>query len=171
VTRQTRLLAVLFVISGIGVAGLMVVANQYRKALSGTVGSREAAAEAPPVRAARLVDGFLAARRAVQLVIVREPAGVRRLTGAVTGDVAEAGGPATDAIADVSSVYRTERLNAFVARGLSYDDYTSVRRAWRSWRLGAPVADPALKEAFEARREELASASLGPAEALDDAIR
>jgi hypothetical protein len=171
VTRQTRLVAVLFVISGVGVAGLMMVANQYRKALAGTVASQGATGEAPPVRAARLVDGFLAARRAVQLVIVREPAEVRRLTAAVTGDVAAPDVPVTGAAADLSSLYRTERLNAFVARGLSYDDYTLVRRTWRSWRLGAPVADRALTDAFAARREELASASLGPAEALDDAIR
>jgi len=170
-TRQTRLIAVLFVISGVGVAGLMMVANQYRKALAGAVVSQRGAVEAAPARAARLVDGFLAARRAVQLVIVREPAGVRRLTAAVTGDGAAGEGPPTGATTDVSNAYREQRLNAFVARGLSYDDYTFVRRAWRSWRLGAPVNDPALAAAFAARRDELASASLGPAEALDDAIR
>jgi len=170
-TRQTRLVSVLFVISGVGVSGLMMVANQYRKALAGAVLSQGVTAESAPDRARRLVDGFLAARRAVSLVIVREPAGVRRLTAAVTGDAAAAEGPVTAAGADVSNAYREQRMNAFVSHGLSYDDYAFVRRAWRSWRLGAPVNDPALAAAFEARRDELATASLGPAEALDDAIR
>jgi len=170
VTRQTRIVAVLFVIAGVGVAGLMVMANQYRKAFAGSVASRSGPDESASVRAARLVEGFLAARRAVQLVIVREPAEVRRLTAAATGDAA-ATGAVSGTAAEVTLAYRTERLNAFVERGLSYDDYTFVRRAWRSWRVGAPVADPALREAFEARREALLSAALGPAEVLDDAIR
>jgi hypothetical protein len=150
VTRQTRLVAVLLVISAAGVFGLMMVANQYRKALAGHAEGgpgREAHA-----RAARLVDGFLAARVAAKAVIARYPDGI----GASPGG---------------EEAYAAELRRAFAAHGMSDGDYATVRRAWRAWRAGAPVNDPTLATAFAARRSELARAELGADERLDDAIR
>jgi len=142
VTRQSRLLVVLVVISGVGVAGLTVMANQYRKALAihPAMGNAGAAGVSP--NAARLVDGFLAAR------------------GAVKGALRE--GPERIGAA---------RSGALGAYGMSTDDYVAVRRAWRAFRASQPVNDPALGAAFEAKRHELAEADLGAAEAVDDAVK
>ena len=50
-------------------------------------------------------------------------------------------------------------------------DYSAVRAAWRTFRSGGAVNDPALVAAFQARRAQLENADLGPVEALDDAIK
>jgi len=162
---------VLFVISAVGVAGLMVVANQYRKALSGSVAPGSLQDEDGPGRAARWVDGFLAAREATQAVVASDPAGIKQLTAIVSGDFRQASRPSQSTHADVSSTYRNQRASALTAHGMTYDDYVSVRRAWRAWTSGAPLNDPALAAVFEERRDELAAAGLGTAEAIDDAIR
>ena len=151
-TRESRLIVTLLVVSGIGVAGLMVVANQYRKALTnaapGSVGGGD-----DSVRAVRLVDGYLAARTAAKAVVEHYPGKIEQPT------------------ADVTSTYRIERFNAFTAHGMTYEDYASVRTAWRTFRAGGLVDDPALVAAFQARQEALENAGLGPVEALDDAIK
>src|SRR5260221_318671 len=59
-TRQSRLVVILLVIAAVGVSGLMVVANKYRKALGGNGTSGSAASEEARAHAARLVDGVLA---------------------------------------------------------------------------------------------------------------
>ena len=151
-SRESRLVLILVVMSAIGVTGLMVVASQYRKSLpkleGRSVGTPDASA-----RAVRLVDGYLAARRAAKAVVESHPASV------MTGN------------ADTTGVYRIERFNAFTAHGMSYEDYASVRAAWRTYRAGGVVDDPALVAAFRARRGELDAAGLGPVEPLDDAIK
>ena len=146
-TRQTRLVAILLVIAVIGVSGLMVVANQYRKALGDHAGPKGSDSKDAEARAARWADGFLAARLAVRALIASSPER-----------------PPDDA-------YRTERMSALTAHGMSYEDYVAVRRAWRAWKASAPVNDPTLAAAFEARRGELEVASLGAAEVLDDSIK
>ena len=151
-TRESRLVVTLLVISGIGVAGLVLIANQYRKSLA-SVGARSSGGQDAAVRAIRLVDGYLAARRAAKTVVDRYP------------------GTAEQPTDDAAAAFRTERWNAFTARGLTYDDYASVRAAWRTFHAGGVVDDQALVAVFRARRAELEAASLGPAEPLDDAIR
>jgi hypothetical protein len=135
------------VIAGIGVTGLTVVANQYRKALA------KAEIEDASSRAARLVDGYLAARDAVKGVIAQSP------------DLS------VDLPADAKDAYRRSRFEAFSAHGMTYEDYAVVRTAWRIYRAGGSVNDPALLAALRAKRAALAAASLGPVEAVDDAIR
>ena len=70
-TRESRLLLTVAVMAGLGVAGLMVVANQYRKALT-TTARRPSGGDDATVRAVRLVDGYLAARVAVKDVEATE---------------------------------------------------------------------------------------------------
>jgi hypothetical protein len=151
-SRESRLLVILVVIAAVGVSGLMVVANQYRKAFAGNGVPGSADAENASDHAVRLVDGFLAAREAAKAVVARYPDKIKQLT------------------ADAVNAYRIERFNAFSAHRMTYDDYVSVRAAWRAFRAGKPVNDPALLAAFQARRAALEDAALGPIEALDDAI-
>jgi type II secretory pathway pseudopilin PulG len=148
-SRESRLVVVLAVISILGVTGLTVMASQYRKSLAKLDGRRGGTTDAS-ARAVRLVDGYLAARRAAKGVVERYP---------VSGN------------ADTSGVYRLERSNAFAAHGMTYEDYASVREAWRTYRSGGLLNDPALVAVFRARRGELEAAGLGPVEPLDDAIK
>jgi len=145
-SRESRLLVILLVLGGVGVSGLMVVADQYRKALS-------ADAEDASARAVRLVDGFLAARAAAKAVVARYPAEIEELK------------------ADATTIYRAERLKAIAAHRMSYEDYATVRAAWRAFRAGKATSNPALLAAFQARRSALEDAALGPIEAVDDAIK
>jgi len=150
VTRQSRLVALLLVIAAGGVCGLMLVANQYRKALAGQLpGGPDQQGQA---RAARLVDGFLAARSTAKDVIARYPAGI-------------ANSPRAD------EIYANELRRAFAAHGMTDGDYARVRRAWRAWRAGAPLNDPSFVPVFTARRGELERAELGTDERFDDTIR
>ena len=169
-SRESRLVVILAVIAAIGVSGLMLVANQYRKALPNTVPGR-AGGEDGSVQAVRLVGGYLAAREAVKAVVERYPGKIRQLTAVVTGDFSEVAGQRMSANADTTSAYRIERFNAFTAQGMTYEDYALVRAAWRTFRAGGVVSDLALVAAFQARRAELEDAGLGPVEALDDAIK
>jgi len=146
-SRESRLIVILVVIAAVGVTGLTVVANQYRKALA------KAEIEDASSRAARLVDGYLAAREAVKAVVARYP------------------GAAGGLPADAADAYRSARFDAFSAHGMTYEDYAVVRKAWRTYRVGGPVNDAALVAALEARRVALDAASLGPVEAVDDAIK
>jgi hypothetical protein len=152
-SRESRLLVILLVIGGVGVSGLMVVANQYRKALAANAGAGSAGFEDAPAHAARLVDGFLEARRAAKAVVARYPLEIKQLT--------------TEAIL----AYRTERSIGFSAHRMTYGEYAAVRAAWRAYRDGKVVNDPALLAAFRARRGALDDATLGPLEAVDDAIK
>jgi hypothetical protein len=65
-TRESRLIVVLLVLSAAGVSGLMLVANQYRKALGPTHRPAAASSEDAGASAARRVEGFLAARAAAR---------------------------------------------------------------------------------------------------------
>ncbi len=150
-SRESRLLVILLVIAAVGVSGLMLVADQYRKALLADAGP--GGAKAAPEPAVRLVDGFLAARRSAKAVVARYPVEIKELT------------------AEATLAYRAARRNAFAAHRMSYEDYASVREAWRAFRAGKPMSDPALLAAFESRRSALDDASLGPIEAVDDAIK
>jgi hypothetical protein len=171
VTRQSRLVVTLLVIAGVGVGGLLVVANQYRKALANAPGGSHGSGEATAVRDARRVEGFLAARAAVKSVMSRYPVKIKQLTAVVTGDFTGVAGQRMTSDVDAASTYRIERFNALAAHNLTYDDYVTIRSDWRAWRSGGPVVDRGLAAAFEARRAELEAAALGPVEALDDAIK
>jgi hypothetical protein len=150
-TRESRILLTLVVMSGIGVAGLTLVANQYRKAIASTPRGTAGGVD-PTVRAIRLVDGYLAARAASQAVVRSYPETI-----------------GTDAA--VAATYRLERSNALAAHGMTYEDYAEVRAAWRAFSSGGFVDDPALAAVLRARRAQLEAAGLGPVEALDDAIK
>ena len=152
-SRESRLLVILLAIAAVGVSGLMVVANQYRKAFAANAVSGSAPAEDPSVRALRLVDGFLAAREAVKAVVAADPVQMKELSAGAT------------------SAYRAGRANAIAAHGMTEEDYAAVRLAWRKFLAGKPCNDPALLSVFEARRSALEGASLGPLEAVDDAIK
>ena len=152
-SRESRLLVILLVIAGIGVAGLMVVANQYRKALAANAGALSVGLEDPPAHAARLVDGFLAARQAAKAVVARHPVEIKELN------------------AEATLAYRAARSNAFAAHRMSYEEYAAVRADWRAFRAGRPVSDRALLAAFQSRRSALDDAALGPIESVDDAIK
>lgn len=139
---------VLGVIGGVGVLALTIVANQYQKALA----SRPSPARSAAADASRLVDGFLAARRAARAVAARYPGDFRGNAEAVRA-------------------YRSERFNAFAAHGMTLQDYLAVRVAWRALRAGDAVSDPGLAAAFGTRPTILADGSLGELEGLDDAIQ
>jgi hypothetical protein len=152
-SRESRLVAILLVIGGIGASGLMVVANQYRKALVANTAPGRAGFEDASARASRLVDGFLAARQAARAVVTKYPAEIKELTSEAT------------------LAYRAERAAAFNAHRMSYSDYAAVRAAWRAYRTGEPVNDPALLAALRAKASALDDAALGPIEVIDDAIK
>jgi hypothetical protein len=152
-SRESRLLVILLVIGGVGVSGLMVVANQYRKALATNAGPGSAGFEGAQAHAARLLGGFLAARQAAKTVVARYPQEIKQLT--------------TEAIL----AYRTERSKGFTAHRMTYEEYAAVRASWRAYRDGRAVNDPALLAVFRGRRSALDEASLGPIEVIDDAIR
>lgn len=65
-TRESRLILVLLILAAVGISGLMLVANQYRKALAGAGPPQAFAAEDAKSVAARHVEGFLAARAAAR---------------------------------------------------------------------------------------------------------
>jgi hypothetical protein len=192
VTRETRLVAILFAVSIVGVTTLAFIADQYRKHLgphvaAGTVSPPRAAdavgtlrPDVPPagaavenagVRAAREVAGFLAAREAVRGLCVRESAKLEEVAAAVTGDDAGGEGRPIGSGSDVIATYRAERLSGFAAHGMGYADYVAARTAWRAWSASEPGGDAALAAAFEERRAAAEKAGLGEFEALDDAIK
>ena len=152
-SRESRLVMILVVMAAIGVSGLMLVANQYRRALDASAAPGGADAMDASVRAVRLVDGFLAAREAAKSVAAQYPGTIEQLT------------------APAMSSYRLERFNALSAHGMTYEDYAAVRASWRAYRAGEPVDDAALAAAFRARSRALEDAALGPIEAVDDAIK
>jgi len=168
--RESRLIVILAVIAAIGVSGLMLVANQYRKAWE-TAAPESAKARDASVDAVRLVEGYLAAREAAKAVVARYPDEIKQLTAVVIGDFSEMQGQSMSANADATSAYRIARFNAFSAHRMTYDDYAAVRAAWRTYRAGGLVADPALAAAFQASLAALEDASLGSVEAVDDAIK
>jgi hypothetical protein len=153
-TRESRIVVTLLVMAGAGVSGLMLVANQYKKAIAHAA-PRSPRSDDATIRAVRLVDGYLAARDAVKHVIETHPVAAEQWS----------------ANPDASNAYRAERFNAFAQRGLTYDDYVLVRGAWRTYRSGGRVEDEALVGAFQARPQALQDADLGPFESLDDAIK
>lgn len=139
------MIVVLAVMAGVGVSSLAFVANQYRKAIA-------AHPRPAPVEAARLVDGFLAARKAVRAVDGRFSGRVKDNPEAVRA-------------------LRNERYAAFTAHGMTIRDYVAVRAAWRAARSGSPVADPFLAEALRTRPSALPDAALrDDLEELDVAI-
>ena len=177
-TRQTRILIAVAAIAAAGVGGLVVVANQYKKRLGEPGAFAGAASPATPAgsedasaRAARFVDGFIAGRRAAQAVIERYPVKIKQLTAVVTKDFSEVKGQRMGSNIDAAGAYRVERYNAVTAHGMTSEDYATVRAAWRAWKDGKPVDDPALAAALEAKRSELATVSLGGAEPFDDVIK
>ena len=173
-TRQTRILIGLGVIAAAGIGGLMVVANQYKKRLGEPAAAAAPAApgdEDATARAARLVDGFIAGRRAAKAVIERYPMKIKQLTAVVTKDFSEVKGQRMGSNIDAAGAYRVERYNAVTAHGMTFEDYARVRAAWRAWKDGKPVDDPALAAALEAKRAALEDVSLGPAEPFDDVIK
>jgi hypothetical protein len=111
------------------------------------------------------------AREAAKVVVARYPGKIKQLTAVVTGDYSEVQGQRMSSNADATSSFRIERFNAFSAHKMTYEDYAAVREAWRAFRAGKPVSDPALEAAFQARRAALEDAALGSVEALDDAIK
>jgi aminoglycoside phosphotransferase family enzyme len=151
VSRESRILLTVTFMAGLGVAGLMLVAQQYRKAIT-TSARRPSGGDEAAIRGIRLVDGYLAARAAVRGKVDRWSPSSPELT------------------ADETEAYRVARWTAFDAHGLTYEDYAEVRAAWRTYRKSGVIDDPALAGAFLARRRQLDQADLGPAEALDDAI-
>jgi hypothetical protein len=146
-SRESRLIVILAVIGAAGVIGLTMVANQYRKALE------RVQIEQATRRAEQLVNGYLAAREAAKAVIARYPD-----SGA-------------DLPAEAADAYRSVRFDALSTHGLTYDDYAGVRTAWKTYRGGGVVEDPALAAVFDARRVALDDASRGPVDAVDDAIK
>src|SRR6185436_16969110 len=130
-SRESRLVAVLLVISGIGVSGLMVVANQYRKTLAAqpaaTPGARTRAIDAT-MNAVRLVDGFLAARERARSFLSSHP------------DAAAAPGEH----ADLVKAFRNDRKATLALHGMTFGDYAAVRAAWNDYRGGRAMSDAAL---------------------------
>jgi hypothetical protein len=122
--------------AGVGVGGLGLVANQYKKALT----TRPAE---PSVDAARRVDGFLAARRAIRA-----------------------------SQADAEEAFRRERSHALTASGMTLRDYVAVRKAWRGVKAGSLVVDPYLAAALAARPSAVSDGALPPElERLDDELK
>lgn len=190
-TRETRLIVTLVAVSVAGITLLAIVADQYRKRLPQPAAGAPASApaqepaaglrpdlaappdgsETPSARAARLVDGFLAARVAAQGVAERYPTKMKQVVAAVTKDFTGVEGKRMGYGLDVISAYKIDRYNAFTAHGMTFDDYAAVRTAWRAWSAGQPVADDALARAFEAKRGDAEKAGEGLNEAFDDAVR
>jgi len=169
VNRQTRIVVTLAAVAAAGVGGLLVLSSQYRKRLdaSPVAGAQgEAGARAP-----RLVDGFIAGRLAVKKVIERYPKKMKQLNAIATGDFSEVQGQRMGSNVDAAGAYRVERYNALTAHGMTFEDYATVRTAWRSWKDGKQVEDADLVAAFEAKRKELDGAALGEFEAFDDLIK
>ena len=197
-TRQTRLIVVLLVLSIVGVGSLSFMASQYRKRMAtqapaasasppGSTGASEASTSAsglrpdlPPAAAAaggdaatpsKRVDCFLAARDAARAVCERYPVKAREVTAALTGDFSGVAGKRAGANLDMISTYKVERMNAFTACGMSYGDYAAVRAAWKTWKSGGRPDDQALAAALDAAKDRAAKADLGEFEPLDAAIK
>lgn len=192
-TRQTRLIVVLLVLSIVGVGSLSFMASQYRKRLraappadspaSASASSTSAKGLRPDLPASpdtaggnaaspsRRVDCFLAARNAARGVCERYPVKAREVTAALTGDFTGVAGKRAGANLDVISSYKIERMQAFTACGMTFDDYAAVRAAWRLWKSGGRPDDRALADALDAAKDRAAKADLGEFEPLDEAIK
>jgi len=170
-SRETRLVVTLVAIAVVGVTALAVVANQYRKRVALPSSTDSTPGDSAATRAARLVDGFVEARRAVHVVVAKSPGTMRQLTAAVTGDFSRVKGQQMRPSREIVIEYRIARYDAFTGKGLTYEDYVAVRTAWRTWSEGGPVPDASLAAAFEARRADLDQAGLGEFEPYDDAVK
>ena len=153
-TRESRLVAVLLTISAAGVLGLSVVANQYRKALAVKPPHPSSGQVDASLRATSLVAGFLAARGKVKAYLSVYPGNAERLREDP----------------EALRSYRVKRSTALEGHGMTQDDYATVRTGWRAYRAGRSVDDPSLVGAMAALGSALDEASLGPLEALDDAV-
>lgn len=186
--RQARLIVVLLVFGVVGTVALSFVAGQYRKrvpavrtapgtpsggasALRPDVAASPVAGEDAAHRAAREVDGFLAARAAIRGVRARYGDEFKEVAEAVTGNFEGVAGKRMNSGLDVISTYKIERADAFAARGMVDADYAAVRAAWRAWHGAAPGGATPWTAAFESRRGEAEEAGLGEYESFDDAIK
>jgi hypothetical protein len=156
-SRESRLVAVLLVISGIGVSGLMVVANQYRKTLA-------AQPAATPGARTRAIDATMNA--------VRLGRWVPRRTGAGPVVSIEPSGRGRGA-------RRARRSREGVSEraegdfGASRHDLRRLRR--RPYGLerlsgGRAMSDAALAGAFAARRAALDAVEPDADAAWDDTV-
>ena len=170
-SRETRLVVTLAAMAVLGVTALAIVANQYRKRVPPPASTESAGAESDAARAARMVEGFLAARQAVREVTAKSPGTMRQLTAAVTGDFSGVAGQQMRPSREIVVEYRIARFDGFTAKGITYEDYVAVRAAWRAWSQGGTVPDASLAAALEARREDLDGAGLGEFEPYDDAVK
>lgn len=190
-TREKRLIVSLVAIGLIGIAALAVLARQIGshapqrsvrdlpRAQGPTPMPDLPAAEAPaagapkppgPATPERLVDGFLAARKAAAARIAAAPLKYKKIDAELSGDYASMKGIRTGIEVDAMASYKVARFEALTAAGLSEADYEAVRAAWRAWKSGGAV-DPALHDELEKRRDALAAADLGSYERLDDAVK
>jgi hypothetical protein len=132
-TRESRLLLTLVVMSGIGVAGLMLVANQYRKALTHTAQGKALDPNAS-VRAIKLVDGYLAARAATRGVVATDSYRLLR-----SNALAEHGMTHDDYVA-VRAAWRTFRAGGRINDQALVGAFTARRGQLESAGLGANEA-------------------------------
>ena len=68
--------------------------------------------------------------------------------------------------ATVEATLSAARDQSIAALGFSVERYTSVREAYRRWRIGAPLPE-GLAEVFESREARLGTSDLGAYESLD----
>jgi len=158
--RETRMISILVGFAVVGVSALAFVADQYKKKLTltpaGTVETQAPPTGLQPDLAApapadsRLVEAFVAARTAGRAVCDRF--GVRPEDRTWN--------------AEVLAAYRVSRLAECAARGVSEDEYASVRKAWGAFTHGVAPDDPALARGFAAVRRD----AVGPFDALDEAV-
>jgi hypothetical protein len=184
-TREKRLIVIVAAIGLVGIAALGVLARQLGSRVPSKSVHDLPPAEAParmpdlsaapvttaaPLTPARLVDGFLAGRKAIAAVIARSPLKFKKIDAELSGDYTSMKGVRTGIEVDAMAAYKGERYEALAAAGLSESDYASVRASWRAWKSGGTV-DPALHDEFEKRKDALAAADLGSLERLDDAVK
>jgi hypothetical protein len=147
-TRQTRLIAILAVMALAGVVALGLVADRYRRVISGRQqGATQSADQA--LRAAQAqVDAFLSVRRALRARI--DDGGFEGLD--------------TDTLAR-EFIAERDRLRA--ASRLGPADYRELRQRYRQWKQDTATADAAWRAAFAAREREFEACILGELESLD----
>jgi hypothetical protein len=190
-TREKRLIVSVVAIGLVGIAALGVLARQLGSRVpsksvhdlppaespapmpdlpAAAVATAAAPKPAAPLTPARLVDGFLAGRKAVAALVARSPLKFKKIDAELSGDYASMKGVRTGIEVDAMATYKVERYEALAAVGLSEADYASVRASWRTWKSGGTV-EPALHDEFEKRRDALAAAELGPYERLDEELK
>lgn len=166
-TRETRMLLVVGLLSVVGVTSLALIADRYRRLLAedpephNRFESRTIDLPPPVPTVDEAVARFAIVRGAVREIVVENEDAIR------TARDAETGALRPDVAARLLNEIRASKRSLLDRLGMTEREYEQIRDAYHRWRSGQGDLEAAFLESFEKRRDRLESLDLGDLESLD----